>query len=108
MDGLATPPAAFIKLPESDNGLATPSAASTELPDNPDGSNSPVVSEGNIVLQESTMQASRDNPTAQVRAMPPSPAQNMTPTSRARSKKRKFYVVIRGRRTGVFDNWWVD
>jgi hypothetical protein len=63
------------------DGLATPPTDFTELP----------------------MEASRDNATAQARAMP---SANMTPTSTPqRSKKRKFYVVTRGRRTGVFDNW---
>ena len=86
------------------DGLATPPATFTELPDDLDGLNSPVVCESNVVLQVSTSQASRNNATAQARPMPP--AQNMTPTSQAKySKKRKFYVVTRGRRTGVFDNW---
>jgi hypothetical protein len=86
------------------DGLATPPTDFTELPDNLDGSNHPVVGEGNIVFQDSTMEASHDNATAQAPAM--LSASNMTPISQPkRSKKHKFYVLTRGRRTGVFDNW---
>jgi hypothetical protein len=50
---------------------------------------------------------------APIRSVPKYPqattsAQNTTPTTSSRAnrgKKHKFYVVTRGRRTGVFDNW---
>jgi hypothetical protein len=67
-DGLATPPAAFA-IASLQDGLATPPATFTELPDNLGGSSSPVVGKCNIVLQDSTIQASCDNATAQPGAL---------------------------------------
>ena len=111
----------------SQGGLATPPLTFIDLPDTLATSGSPAVGEANIILHAcgSTMQESSDSSTrgpslqescenatpqtlsqALIQATTPASAKNTTPTSQANNrKKQKFYVVTRGRRTGVFDNW---
>lgn len=79
------------------------------------GSNSTV---DNIVLQDSTTPSSCDHTTGQANHTLPKPprvtlpAENTAPTATVtngtnRKSRKKFYVVTRGKRTGVFDNWSV-
>ena len=83
--GLATPPETFVNL---------------NLPNATDGSGSSVES---VVTEDSTIQSSSDDTTTKTGSHP---AENMPPTSPTnRTSPRKFYVVTRGKRTGVFDNW---
>ena len=99
--------------PSSQVGLATPPDTSINLPDI---DVSTVVGESNtvLVLHDSTKQGSCDSTPqalAPILGVPACPlvlaaAENKTPTSGAsRSKKKKFYLVTRGKRTGMFNNW---
>lgn len=103
-------------LPSSQVGLATPPDTPIKLPEIIDGST--VAGEGNTVpvLHNSTKQGSCDSTPQALAPIPGVPAHPLvpvaaenkttTPTSGAsRSQKKKFYVVTRGKRTGVFNNW---
>ena len=101
--------------PSSQVGLATPPDTSINLPYTVDGSSSTLVDEGNTVqvLHDSTREGSC-NSTPQARVPIPgvpahplvtAPAESMTSSGASYRKKKKFYVVTRGRHTGVFDNW---
>ena len=77
-------------------GLATPPETSINSPDITDGPGFNTIAKA---------QAPNQTIPKLPQVMPP--AENMTPASRGNCKK-KFYVVTRGRRTGVFDNWQVN
>ena len=94
----------------SQGGLATLLVTFINLPETVAASGSPAVGEGNIVLHGATMQESCENASPQTPSQAPiqatTLAQNTTPTRRAnRGKNNEFYVVTRGRCTGVFDSW---
>jgi hypothetical protein len=120
--------------PSSQVGLATPPDTLINLPDVSDASGSTVVGSCNgttaqaLAPIQSVPEHPRVSPPAEnttsvfehSRATPPAesmthvpehpraapPAGSMTPNSRAnRKNKKKFYVVTRGRRTGVFNSW---
>ena len=104
-------------LPSSQVGLATPpDTPIIILPETIDGST--VAGEGNTVpvLHDSTKQGSCDSTSQAPAPIPSVPAHPLvlvaaenkttTPTSGvSRRQNKKFYVVTRGKRTGVFNNW---